>query len=204
MSETSRIGRNNGTIHQICVSAMLQPIYSYGHRVLKQKARVIDAGHPGLEKLIADMFETMYNAHGVGLAAPQVGLDIRLFIIDAEPMDEEKLKGFKKVFINPQILEEEGKEWAYEEGCLSIPGIREDVMRPERIKLRYNNEKFEQLEEWFDGLAARVIQHEYDHIEGVLFTDHLTPFRRRLLKGKLTAISRGDCDAEYRMNFSLK
>lgn len=183
---------------------MLQPIYSYGHRVLKQKARVIDAGHPGLEKLIADMFETMYNAHGVGLAAPQVGLDIRLFIIDAEPMDEEKLKGFKKVFINPQILEEEGKEWAYEEGCLSIPGIREDVMRPERIKLRYNNEKFEQLEEWFDGLAARVIQHEYDHIEGVLFTDHLTPFRRRLLKGKLTAISRGDCDAEYRMNFSLK
>jgi peptide deformylase len=183
---------------------MILPIYSYGHKVLKQKAVNVESNHPDLQILISNMFETMYNAQGVGLAAPQVGLPLRIFVVDAEPMDEKTLVGFKKVFLNAEIIAEDGEEWAYEEGCLSIPGIREDVRRAARIQVRYHNENFEEKIEWFEGLGARVIQHEYDHIEGVLFTDHLSLLRKRMLKNKLTAISKGECDASYRMRFFLK
>lgn len=183
---------------------MILPIYSYGYPVLRKKAEAIGPDYPNLPGLIADMFETMYNASGVGLAAPQVGLGIRLFIVDAEPMDEEKLQGFKKVFINAQMLEEDGTPWAYSEGCLSLPGLHEDVSRPARIRIRYQDENFVEHEETYEGLAARVIQHEYDHIEGILFTDHLSGLRKRLLKGKLNAIAKGDCDNKYRMKFALK
>lgn len=181
---------------------MLLPIYSYGNKVLRQKAETITPEYPDLPKLIADMYETMDNADGVGLAAPQIGKAIRLFVIDAEPMDEKNLKNTRQVFINATILEEWGEEWAYEEGCLSIPGIREEVKRKENIRIRYQDENFQTHEKEFSGLIARVIQHEYDHIEGVLFTDYMTPFKKRLLKGKLTNISKGECDARYRMRFA--
>lgn len=185
-------------------SEMILPIYSYGNRVLRQKATDIPADYPNLQQLIADMFETMYHAHGVGLAAPQIGKDIRLFVIDAESMDPEKLKGAKMVFINANKLEEAGSSWPYEEGCLSIPGIRAEVQRKERVRIKYLDENLKPHEGTFEGLLARVIQHEYDHIDGVLFTDYLSPFKKQLLKGKLTAISKGDCDADYRMKFALK
>ena len=154
------------------------------------------------------MFETMYAANGVGLAAPQVGQSIRLFVVDASPFAEDEdgkptedahLKDFKKVCINPYIVEEEGEEWGFEEGCLSIPGIREEVERQPRIVLQYQDEKFRDHEEEFDGYAARVIQHEHDHLDGILFTDHLTPLRKRMLKGKLRDISLGKTDANYNM-----
>lgn len=189
---------------------MILPIRAYGDPVLKKVAKDIEPGHPGLQQLIADMFETMYAASGVGLAAPQVGQSIRLFIVDASPFAEDEdgkptedahLKDFKRIFINPYIVEEEGDEWAFEEGCLSIPNIREDVMRPPRIVLHYQDEKFKEHEEDFDGFAARVIQHEHDHLDGILFTDHLTPLRRTLLKGKLRDISMGKTEAKYKMRF---
>ena len=189
---------------------MILPIRAYGDPVLKKVAKDIEPGHPGLQQLIADMFETMYAANGVGLAAPQVGQSIRLFIVDASPFAEDEdgkptedahLKDFKRVFINPYIVEEEGDEWAFEEGCLSIPNIREDVTRPPRIVLQYQDEKFKEHEEEFDGFAARVIQHEHDHLDGILFTDHLTPLRRTLLKGKLRDLSMGKTEATYKMRF---
>lgn len=189
---------------------MILPIRAYGDPVLKKMTQDIEPGHPGLKKLIADMFETMYAANGVGLAAPQVGLGIRMFIIDASPFaedeegnptDEAKLKDFKKVFINPYIVEEEGEEWPFEEGCLSIPNIREEVYREPRIVVQYQDENFKEYEEEFDGMAARVIQHEHDHLDGILFTDRLKPLRRRLLHGKLRDISRGDTDVKYKMRF---
>lgn len=183
---------------------MIYPIVAYGDPVLRKKAEEISPDYPGLKELIADMFETMYNANGVGLAAPQIGKSIRLFVIDAEPMDEENLKGFKKVFINPEILEEDGEEWGMEEGCLSIPGIREDVYRQDVIQIRYFDENFVEHTETFDDMAARVIQHEYDHIEGVLFTDHLSGIKKRLLKSKLLNISKGNAKANYRMVFPVK
>jgi peptide deformylase len=183
---------------------MILPIYSYGYPVLRKKAEPISPEFPNLPGLIADMFETMYNAPGVGLAAPQVGLGIRLFVVDAEPMDEEKLAGFKKVFINPIILEEDGQPWLYSEGCLSLPGLHEDVSRPAKVRIRYFDEEWVEHEEEYEGLAARVIQHEYDHIEGVLFTDRLSSLKKRLLKGKLNAIAKGDCDNNYRMKFAFK
>lgn len=187
---------------------MVLPIVAYGDLVLKQKGEDIDKDYPGLQELIDNMFETMYHAKGVGLAAPQVGKSIRLFIVDAEPFaedeEDESLKDFKKVFINPYILEEEGKDWSFNEGCLSIPGIREDVTRKPRILLSYMDENFETHEEWFDDLPARIIQHEYDHIEGILFTDRLGPFKRRLLRGRLNDISKGYVDVTYRMKFPLK
>lgn len=190
---------------------MILPIRAYGDPVLKKVAQDIEPGHPGLEQLIADMFETMYAANGVGLAAPQVGHSIRLFIVDAspfatdddgEPTEEAHLKDFKKVFINPYIVEEEGEEWPFEEGCLSIPGIREEVKRQARIVLQYQDERFEEHEEAFEGFAARVIQHEHDHLDGILFTDHLPALRRRLLQGKLRDISRGKTDASYKLRFT--
>jgi peptide deformylase len=158
------------------------------------------------------MFETMYNAHGVGLAAPQIGLPIRLFIVDANPFSDDEdlseaeqnqLKGFKKVFINAKIESEEGEEWTFNEGCLSIPDVREDVKRKPQIKISYLDENFEEKVETYDGLAARVIQHEYDHIEGVLFTDKLSSFKRRLIKTKLGNISKGKINVDYKMRFPL-
>ena len=186
---------------------MILPIVAYGDPVLKKKGTDITAEYPGLAELIANMFETMYAAHGVGLAAPQVGRSIRMFIVDASAFVEEgddeyeALKDFKKTFINPEILTEEGEEWAFEEGCLSIPDIREDVFRQPDITMRYHDENFVEHTETFSGLAARVIQHEYDHIEGVLFVDHLSPLRRRMLKGRLANITKGKISVDYRMRF---
>jgi peptide deformylase len=185
------------------VAGLILPIVAYGDPVLKKVAADIGADHPGLRDLIDNMYATMYNAHGVGLAAPQVGQSIRLFVVDASPFAEDhpELDGFKKVFINPHILEDSGKEWAFNEGCLSLPGIREDVMRRPDIVLQYVDEQFRPHREAFSGLVARVIQHEHDHLDGILFTDRLSPLRRRLVKGKLTDISKGIVDAEYRMRF---
>lgn len=183
---------------------MIYPIVAFGDPVLKKVAEDISPESIDIRQMAADMFETMYEANGVGLAAPQIGKSIRLFVIDAEPMDPELLKGMKKVFINPKILEESGEKWSYEEGCLSIPGIREKVARHSNIRIRYQNENLETVEEEFGGLAARVIQHEYDHIEGKLFVDHLSPLKKRLLKGKLSDISKGDVDADYHMKFYKK
>lgn len=189
---------------------MILPIIAYGDSVLKKKAVEIDKDYPKLNELIANMYDTMYGAHGVGLAAPQVGLAIRLFLVDAEPFaddpelsekEREQLKGLNKTFINPIILEEEGDEWAFNEGCLSIPDVREDVFRQPRIKIQYQDENFETHIEDYDGLAARVIQHEYDHIEGILFTDKLSSFKKRLIKGKLANISKGKINIDYKMRF---
>ena len=179
---------------------MILPIIAYGDPVLKKKASDIDVTYPNLKELIANMYETMYGAFGVGLAAPQIGLSIRLFLVDTEPFAEdesyseeerETLKNFKKTFINAQIIEESGDDWAFSEGCLSIPDVREDVMRPPKVTIRYQDENFKMHTEVYEGLIARVIQHEYDHIEGVLFTDKLSSFKKRLLKGKLNNISKG-------------
>lgn len=193
---------------------MILPIIAYGDPILKAEGVEIDKDYEGLEELIDNMWETMYNAHGVGLAAPQIGKSIRLFIVDASPFaeddDEEEpdpkaagLDGFKKVFINPIIEEEEGEEWAFQEGCLSIPAIREDVFRKEKITITYFDENFEFHEESYDGYAARIIQHEYDHVEGILFTDHLSILKKRLLAKKLTNISKGIVDIDYRMKFPV-
>ncbi|TCK66729.1 peptide deformylase [Winogradskyella wandonensis] len=189
---------------------MILPIVAYGDPVLKKKAVEIDASYPNLKELIANMYETMYGAYGVGLAAPQIGLAIRMFLVDTSPFaedesfskeEQEELKNFKKTFINPVILEEEGDEWAFNEGCLSIPDIREDVFRQPKIKIQYQDEDFNTYTEEYDGLIARVIQHEYDHIEGILFTDKLSSFKKRLLKGKLQNISKGKIRADYKMRF---
>jgi peptide deformylase len=189
---------------------MILPIVAYGDPVLKREAEEIDANYPNLQQLIQDMFDTMENAHGVGLAAPQVGLGIRLFVIDTtgfvdeEDEDDEEMRtliGFRRIFINPIILEEEGKEWNFNEGCLSIPGIREDVSRKAKITIEYYDEQFNLKEEHFDGLRARVIQHEYDHIEGILFTDRLNPLRKQFLKKKLDNIAKGIVDVDYKMKF---
>ncbi len=183
---------------------MKYPIIAYGSPVLRKQATAIEpAEYPHIKELVADMFETMYGARGVGLAAPQVGLSMRLFVIDATPFDDDEpeLKDFKKVFINAHILEETGEEWAFNEGCLSIPEIREDVMRKSTVRISYYDENWKHHEETFSGLAARVIQHEYDHIEGKLFTDKLSPLRKRMLEKKLNDISRGMVDVEYKMKF---
>lgn len=194
---------------------MILPIVAYGHPVLRKKAIDISKEDESLPKLINDMFETMYKAEGVGLAAPQVGKAVRLFVIDASPFaeageDEEDedidptLKDFKKVFINAEIIEEDGEPWAMKEGCLSIPDVREDVTREANILMRWYDENWELHEERFEGFAARVIQHEYDHIEGILFTDKINPLRRNLLKGKLNGISKGKVNAHYKMKFFTK
>ncbi len=181
---------------------MIYPIYAYGFPVLKKKAADIPQnGTVDIGQLSADMFETMYAANGVGLAGPQIGLGLRIFVVDAEAMDEENLKGFKKVFVNPVKLEETGEPWPFEEGCLSIPGIRGDVARPGKIRIRYHDEHWAEHEETFEGFPARVIQHEYDHLEGVLFTDYLSPLKKRLLKSKLEGISKGKAEFDYKMKF---
>lgn len=189
---------------------MILPIVAYGDPVLKKKALEIDKDYPKLKALITNMYETMYGASGVGLAAPQVGLAIRMFLVDTSPFaqdedftaeEQEQLKNFKKTFINPIILEEEGDEWAFNEGCLSIPDVREDVFRQPKIKIQYQDEDFKTYTDEYDGLIARVIQHEYDHVEGILFTDKLSSFKKRLLKGKLQNISKGKIRADYKMRF---
>lgn len=182
---------------------MIYPIVLFGDPVLKKKGSDIPHGED-VKELVQDMFETMYAASGVGLAAPQIGKSIRLFVVDDYPMMEEGEEGIKKAFINPEILEEDGEDWAFEEGCLSIPGIRADVDRPEIIKIKYYDEDWNEHVEEYDDIHARVIQHEYDHIEGVLFTDYLTPFKKRLLKGKLSNISKGKVDADYRVRVPKK
>lgn len=182
---------------------MKLPILAYGDSVLRKKAIDITSEYPDLEVLIANMFETMYGAHGVGLAAPQIGLAIRLFVIDATAFaeDEPALKDFKKVFINAEILEESGEKWSFNEGCLSIPDIREDVERKETVRISYFDENWVKHEETYSGLAARVIQHEYDHIEGKLFVDKLSPLRKAMLNNKLSSISKGMVRVDYKMKF---
>lgn len=191
---------------------MILPVVAYGDPVLKKVGKSIDKDYPKLTEFIENMWETMYNAHGVGLAAPQVGRAIRVFMVDTSPFasdedlskeEQEQLSGFKKLFINPTILEETGEEWAFNEGCLSIPEVREDVFRKETIKIKYFDEDFKEYTETYSGLVARVIQHEYDHIEGILFTDKLSSLKKRLLKGKLTNIAKGKVFSDYRMRFPL-
>ena len=183
---------------------MIYPIVAYGDPVLKKKAQDIDPNTAlDLKKLSEDMFETMYQAKGVGLAAPQIGMSIRLFVVDAQALDDEdeQLIGMKKVFVNAQILEESGEDWAFEEGCLSIPGIRGDVERKDKITIRYFDTDWNEYTETYEGLAARVIQHEYDHIEGKLFIEYLAPVKKQVIKNKLTNIAKGDVKVEYRMKF---
>ena len=189
---------------------MILPIRAYGDPVLRKVGKDITKDYPQLDELISNMKETMKNAQGVGLAAPQIGKDIRLFLIDASPFaesdeleEEEKqfLKEFNRTFINAKIIEEEGDEWAFNEGCLSIPNINEDVFRNETIHIEYEDENFEKKKDTLSGLAARIFQHEYDHIEGVLFTDKLSSLKKRLLKKKLENISKGKVDIGYRMKF---
>jgi peptide deformylase len=185
---------------------MIYPIVAYGNTILKKRSKELDKDYPELKQLIADMYETMYHSSGVGLAAPQINVPIRLFITDGAAFKDEEpgLENFKKIFINPTILNEEGEEWIFNEGCLSIPGIREDVERKPSLHIKYFDENFEEQIESFNGIAARIIQHEYDHIEGILFIDHLTAFKKRLLKGKLNDISAGKVDVDYKMKFPVK
>jgi len=188
---------------------MILPIRAFGDAVLRKRCQEIDKDYPELSELIANMFETMDSAHGIGLAAPQVGLDIRLFVVDLSPLAEDEdyadiadeLKDFKKVLINAQILEESGEEWKFNEGCLSIPDVREDVKRKETIVIEYYDENFVKHTDTFSDMRARVIQHEYDHIEGILFTDHLSSLKKKLVKGKLMKISNGDVAVNYKMRF---
>lgn len=182
---------------------MILPIYAYGQAVLRKKGSNITSDYPNLSDLITNMWETMYHANGVGLAAPQIGRSIRLFVVDTVQMMEEgeAEEGVKQVFINAQKIEEDGESWTYEEGCLSIPDIRGDVDRPERIKLTYQDEQFNTHTQEFTGLNARVIQHEYDHIDGVLFTEHLKPVKKQLIRRKLEAIRKGKAKVEYKMVF---
>ncbi len=178
---------------------MVYPIIMYGDPVLRKKARDIEPG-TDLSQLVQDMFETMAAAKGIGLAAPQIGKSMRLFVVDGTSVeDEPDLVNFRKTFVNPQILDQEGEEWGFEEGCLSIPNIREEIMRKENLRIRYFDENWNSHEEEFGGMRARIIQHEYDHIEGKLFIDYLTPLKKRMLKGKLTDISKGEVDTEYRI-----
>ncbi|MCU0322908.1 MAG: peptide deformylase [Chitinophagaceae bacterium] len=190
---------------------MILPIVAYGAAVLRKTAKDIDASYPDLDKFIASMWETMYASNGVGLAAPQVNKDIRVFVVDStqivENFDDEdhkkypNEKGIKQVFINAKVKDLDGDEWPYNEGCLSIPKIREDVYRPEMVVLEYMNENFETKIESFHGITARVILHEYDHLEGKLFIDYLKPLRKKLLQGKLNDISKGKIKVDYKMVF---
>ncbi len=185
---------------------MIYPITVYGDPVLRQETENINKDYPELKQLISDMFDTMYHAEGVGLAAPQVGKAIRLFVVDTTPATEEieDELDLKKAFINPEIIEYWGDEWSMQEGCLSIPGINEDVSRPEFIKIKYLDENFEEHIEEFSGYAARVIQHEYDHLEGELFVDHIGALKKRILKGKLSNITKGKVNPRYRIKLPSK
>jgi peptide deformylase len=180
---------------------MVYPIVVYGSSILRQVAKEIDAGYPDLQQLLADMFETMYKADGMGLAAPQIGKSIRIFVVDGTSLEEDDpaMKDFKKTFINPSILQLDGDTVLMNEGCLSLPKLREDVYRHNKLKIRYYDEKFDLHEEEFEGLKARVIQHEYDHLDGVMFIDRIPPLKKKLLKGKLNDISKCKVDVIYKI-----
>jgi len=189
---------------------MILPILPYGNPILKAKALEINKSYPKLKDIIKNMWDTMYSANGVGLAAPQIGLSIRIFVIDTFPFSEQEelskkesieLSSFKKVFINPKIIEENGKDWDFNEGCLSIPDIREDISRKESIKINFLDENFVSKNLILSGIKARVVQHEYDHLEGILFTDYLSPLKKRILKKKLYNISKGKIKTDYLMKF---
>jgi len=191
---------------------MIYPIVAYGDPILRKPTRFIEKEELDVKKLSDDMFETMYSASGVGLAAPQIGMNIRMFVVDGTPFSEKdeddeddepdlSLVGFKKAFINPKVLEEDGKTWAFEEGCLSIPGIRGDVYRPERVKISYMDTDWNEHIEEYTGMAARIIQHEYDHLLGKLFVDYLPTLKKQLIKKKLADITKGNVDSDYRMRF---
>lgn len=183
---------------------MILPIYAYGQPVLRKKASDIDAQYPDLNALIDNMFETMYDSNGIGLAAPQIGLSIRLFLVDGAEIEDINPKGFKEVFINPVIEEEFGTEWEFEEGCLSIPDVRAHVKRKGELTIRYFDRNWNEHTKTFNGMAARIIQHEYDHIEGVLFTDRISPLKRNMLKRRMEGISKGRVNVDYKMKFPKK
>lgn len=185
---------------------MILPIVLYGDPVLKKKTELVKADHPGLNELVENMFETMHLADGVGLAGPQVGFSLALFVIDASPFadDYPEAKDFKRVFINPEILSEEGEEWLFNEGCLSFPALREDVMRKPVVYLRYQDEQFNKHEEKFDGIIARIIQHEYDHLKGVVFVDRISYLKKTLIKNKLVEIIKGNVKASYKFKVYVK
>lgn len=192
---------------------MILPIIGYGDPVLRKLGEEVPTDYPDLKQVVADMYDTMYNAYGVGLAAPQIGLSLRLFVIDTSPFaddedldaeEQEQLKNFKMTFINPKMLKEEGEEWGFNEGCLSIPEVREDVYRNEKITIEFFDEDFNKRTEVYDGLIARVIQHEYDHIEGILFTDKISSLKKQLIKKKLQNIMDGKARPDYRMKFVAK
>lgn len=189
---------------------MILPIVAYGHPALRKETEEIGPDYPNLEGLIDDMFETMYRANGIGLAAPQVGKSVRLFIVDATPFEDDEdlteeeqslVATFKKVFINPRIIAESGDEWAFNEGCLSIPDVREDVFRQPEITIEYQDENLKKHTDTYNGIVARIVQHEYDHIEGILFTDKLSPLKKRLIKSKLSNITQGKINVDYPMKF---
>ena len=190
---------------------MILPIVAYGSEILRKVSQDIEPDYPGLQKLLEDMWETMYSSNGVGLAAPQINKDIRIFVMDSAQIFEHQEEdekgeypdepGIKKTFINAHIKSFDGEDWSYNEGCLSIPKIREDVMRPEEVTVEYLDENFEPHTETFNGITARIIQHEYDHIEGKLFIDYLKPLKRKMLRGKLTDISKGKIKVDYKMVF---
>ena len=185
---------------------MILPIVSYGDPILKKGTQDIGKNYPNLKEFIENMFETMYAAPGVGLAAPQVGLSIRLFVVDSTGYsnDNPELNGFKKAFINAKIIEEEGDEWLFNEGCLSFPTLREDILRKPKIHIQYADENFELHDEWYDGIKARIIQHEYDHTDGIVFVDRMSNLKKQLIKGKLNDIMTGNVDVAYKMKFAKK
>lgn len=185
---------------------MVYPIVVYGDPILRKRAKEIDTKTVDIKAFVIDMYETMYAAHGIGLAAPQIGKGIRVFVVDGTTLEEEEedMTGFKKAFINPVIVEQDGDKWEFEEGCLSIPNIRENVSRQAKVKIRYQDEEGNKKEEEYDGIKARIIQHEYDHLDGKMFIDYLTPLKKRMLKGKLTDISKGDVHTEYRISAPLR
>ncbi len=188
---------------------MVYPIVVYGDPILRKRAKEIEKGSLDMVAFVQDMFDTMYAAHGIGLAAPQIGKGMRLFVVDGTTLDEEDqegedMTGFRKVFINPVIVEENGDKWEFEEGCLSIPNIRENVARKEQVTIRYVDENWQAREEVYEGIKARIIQHEFDHLEGKMFIDYLSPLRKRMLKGKLTDISKGDVETQYRILAPLR
>lgn len=185
---------------------MIYPIVAFGDNILRKEAKDYPQDSEDLTALVEDMFETMYNANGVGLAAPQIGLSHRIFIVDSTQMDDEKesAKGIKRAFINPEILDEYGNEWSFEEGCLSIPDVHAEIMRPEKLTINYYDELWNEHEEEFDEMTARVIQHEYDHLDGVLFTDYVKGLKKQMLRSKLVGISKGNVSVKYRMKFPVK
>ena len=183
---------------------MIYPIVMYGDPVLRQRAKDIKPD-TDIKQLVEDMYETLHAANGIGLAAPQIGKSLRLFIVDGSSLEDEPgMENFKKIFVNPVLIEEAGNPWEFEEGCLSIPNIREKIFRKGQLKIRYYDENWNVFEEEYDGMKARIIQHEYDHIEGKMFVDYLTPLKKRLLKGKLADISKGKVDTEYRITAPLR